>query len=70
MDNQNPLILVTATVGVLLLVLWLVRWWRDEHRLDHRIRCLRSRREVRAGSWFSKGAGLALAAWGTATIAG
>jgi short-subunit dehydrogenase len=29
MDNQNPLILVTATVGVLLLVLWVVRSWRE-----------------------------------------
>ena len=29
MDNQNPLILVAVTVGALLVVLWVVRSWRE-----------------------------------------
>jgi short-subunit dehydrogenase len=29
MDNQNPLILVAVGVGALLVVLWVVGWWRE-----------------------------------------
>ncbi len=29
MDNQNPLILIAMSVGALLVVLWVVRWWRE-----------------------------------------
>jgi NADP-dependent 3-hydroxy acid dehydrogenase YdfG len=34
MDNQNLLILVAVGVGALLLVLWVVRWWRERHQYD------------------------------------